>query len=227
MEPRSRPTLAFSASLAFASLAIGLPSGSAEASPRERLVGGPCDGCEAVFQGRPRRIGTSARIAGPDEKGEPLVLEGTVTDAAGRAAPGIIVYAYHTDAGGEYPRVDRPGEPAASRHGRLRGFARTDSAGRYRFETIRPAAYPGREVPQHVHMHVLEPGRCHYYIDDVLFTDDPLLTERQRSAHPGRGGSGIVTARRARSPSGAQAWTARRDIRLGAGIDDYARCGAP
>lgn len=188
------------------------------AAPSEILVGGPCQGCEAVFEGRPAKLASVARIAPATEPGEPLVVEGVVRRANGAAVPGVIVYAYHTDASGLYP--SSPG--ARHRHGRLRGFAVTDREGRYVFRTIRPASYPRSNNPQHVHMHVLEPRRCHYTIDDLVFTDDPTLTaEMQRSHARGRGGIGIATPRRV-----GQTWTVRRDIVLGAGIPDYARCGS-
>ena len=171
---------------------------------------GECEGCESVFVGMPQEIAASARIAPVGEPGEPLVLEGTVRDARFRAVPGIIVYAYQTDAQGIYPK-------GSTRHGRLRGWARTDAAGHYRFETIRPAAYPGNSVPQHIHMHVIEPGRGTYYIDDVVFDDDPLLTMAQRRQMVlGRGGMGLVAPER----SGG-VWRVRRDIGLGESVEGY------
>ncbi len=104
------------------------------------------------------------------------------------------------------------------RHGRLRGWARTDAAGEYQFDTIRPGGYPGTGIPQHVHMHVIEPGRCTYYIDDILFTDDPRLAAAQRANYDrGRGGSGIATPTK-----GADGiWNVQRDIRLGEKIPGY------
>ncbi len=189
----------------------------AHAAPRVVQVGGPCQGCEAVFEDRPAKLRSTARIAPADQPGEPLTIEGTVADASGAPVAGIIVYAYQTDADGAYPRIDDP-QTAAERHGRLRGFARTDARGRYRFHTIRPGAYPGTEIPQHVHMHVVE-RRCHYTIDDLEFTDDPRLTEAVREARPGSGGRGVVTPARA-----DDTWQVRRDIVLGVGIEDHARC---
>ena len=189
----------------------------------EPIVGGPCEGCEAVFHGRPARIATTARLAPPGEAGEPMILSGVVRTPGGAPAAGIVVYAYHTDARGVYPTDDALRGSAAGRHGRLRGFVRTDASGTYRFESIRPAGYPGTGIPQHVHLHVIEPGRCTYWIDDVLFEDDPRLTEAQRRAHDhGRGGSGIVRPTRAADGT----WIVRRDIVLGAGIPDYPRCEA-
>ncbi len=183
------------------------------ARPPEVLVGGPCDGCELVFVDRPATLSAAARIAPVGEPGEPLVIEGRVRDQRGRAAGGVIVYAYQTDAQGRYP-------PGATRHGALRGFVVTGPDGRYRFDTIRPGPYPDSALPQHVHVHVIEPGRCHYYLDDLVFTDDPRLTAAQRRAHErGRGGSGVATPRRV-----GGTWWVRRDLDLGAGIADYARC---
>jgi protocatechuate 3,4-dioxygenase beta subunit len=198
---------------------------NAYASSREPLVGGPCEGCEAVFEGRPATLAPSARIAATGQPGERLVIKGVVTDASRRPAAGVIVYAYHTDAKGIYPGrpgVDEARTTASQRHGALRGFARTDAEGRYAFETIRPASYPFPNAPpQHVHMHVVEPGRCHYVIDDIVFTDDPRLPADARKRDRPRGGSGVVTPAKHNG-----AWGVRRDITLGANVPGYDGCGA-
>lgn len=184
---------------------------------REPVVGLPCEGCEAIFDDRPADLASHARIAPTDEPGEPLVLAGRVVDHAVRPRSGVIVYAYHTDRNGIYPPPRVHGSAAAARHGRLRARVKTDARGEYRFDTIRPGSYPGRDVPEHVHMHVLEPGRATYYIDDVMFRDDPKLTPRQvGQLSNGRGGSGIVTPRR-----DGGGWVVRRDIVLGLGIPGY------
>lgn len=185
--------------------------GACTAATNEPIIGGPCDGCEAIFVGRPSELESRARIAPADEAGEPLVVEGTVRDAAGTAARNVIVYAYQTNAIGLYPESE-------TRHGKLRGWARTDSKGHYRFETIRPGAYPSRDNPQHIHMHVIEPGIATYTIDDITFDDDPLLTpaHRQRTRR-GRGGFG-------ESSPGKDAegvWHVQRDITLGRSIPGY------
>jgi protocatechuate 3,4-dioxygenase beta subunit len=207
-------------------LALGLLACSREGAALEPIVGLPCEGCEAVFEGLPAdraAIPAVSRIAPAGEPGEPLVLSGTVRSGDGQPAAGLIVYAYHTDAGGIYPRSEAAAGPASHRHGRLRGFARTGPDGRYRFDTIRPGGYPNTDIPQHVHLHVIESGRCSYYLDDVVFTDDPRLTARQREAHKhGRGGYGVVTPRK----DAAGTWIAERDITLGAGISGYDRCAS-
>ena len=185
---------------------------------REPIVGLPCEGCESVFEGLPETLATNARIAPPDEPGEAMRIAGNVLDGDGRPAPGVIVYAYHTDARGVYPTDERLKGTAAFRHGRLRGWARTDEQGHYRFETMRPAGYPNTRLPAHVHMHVIEVGHCTYYIDDVLFEDDPRLTpEKIQQLTAGRGGSGVVMPQR--DASGV--WIVTRDIVLGERIPAY------
>jgi protocatechuate 3,4-dioxygenase beta subunit len=181
------------------------------------VVGGPCEGCEAVFQGMPDPVTSHARIAPASEPGAPMMIEGVVVDASGVPVEGVIVYAYHTDDRGIYPRDERFAGQAAYRHGRLRGWAITDADGRYSFDTIRPAGYPETSIPAHVHMHVIEVGRCTYYIDDINFEDDPRLTPRERDRSHARGGSGLVSPRK--DSSGV--WMVTRDIRLGENIPGY------
>jgi len=187
----------------------------------EIIVGGPCERCEAVFQGLPAELSSSSRIAPESEPGEPMRIVGRVAHADGSPAPGTIVYAYHTDIHGIYPADEAFRGKAAARHGRLRGWAEAGEDGSYRFDTIRPAGYPSSTIPQHVHMHVIEPGRCTYYIDDIVFKDDPRLTpERRNSYTHGRGGSGVVEPRKDADGT----WVVERDIVLGEGIPGYVRC---
>lgn len=211
---------AVTATLGLASLAApvaALPQETVPGHEAEPIIGLPCEGCEAVFEGLPADPPSTVRIAPPDEPGEPLRIVGTVYDAEGRPAPGVIVYAYHTNAEGIYPRDDRYAGFAA-RHGRLRAWATTDEHGRYEFDTILPGHYPGRNAPRHVHMHVIEPGCCTYYVDSIHFTDDPLLTDDEREHRDeARGGSGLTTPRRAADG----AWVVERDIRLGRNVPGY------
>jgi protocatechuate 3,4-dioxygenase beta subunit len=170
----------------------------------------------------PGDLAAEARIAPEGEPGEPLVIDGFVRRADGSPAPGVVVYAYQTDASGIYPRATAPVGAAARLHGRLRSWAKSDAEGRFRFRTVRPGGYPSTTIPQHVHLHVLEPGRCTYYIDDLLFDDDPRLTATERRRLEGRGGSGIAEPRRDADGT----WRARRDIVLGESVPGYERCGA-
>jgi len=186
------------------------------------VVGLPCEGCEAVFAGMPDELESAARIAPRGEAGETMVIVGRVLDSAGKPRANVVVYAYHTDARGIYPPPAESLGAAADRHGRLRGWAVTDRDGRYSFTTIRPASYPGRRIPAHVHMHVIEPGCATYYIDEIVFTDDPLLTPAERSQHQeNRAGSGITTPHR---DGPGRTWRVQRDIRLGLNIPGHPGC---
>jgi len=103
----------------------------------------------------------------------------------------------------------------------LRGWVQTDSAGRYSFNTIRPGAYPGEDIPQHIHLHIIEPGRCTYTVGDVLFVDDPRLTValrlKEKNAY---GGSGIVKAEGNKNAG----WRVIRNITLGLNVPGYMAC---
>lgn len=171
-----------------------------------------------MFQGLPEPLTSTSYVAAPTESGRPMRIEGTVIDKRGRSASGVIVYAYQTNAQGLYPTDERFRGQAAFRHGRLRGWVQTDASGRYRFDTIRPTGYPNSDLPEHIHMHVIEVGCCTYYIDDVMFEDDPRLTPNMiRQLTLGRGGSGVVMPR----PDGAGGYLVARDIVLGERIPGH------
>ena len=155
-----------------------------------------CEWCGA--DEAPPTVSWQTTIAGDGEPGERLIVRGTVYRPNGvTPAAGVILYAYHTNAKGVYPRKGNE-SGNARRHGYLRGWMKTDSAGRYEFRTIRPAAYPGGTNPQHIHVTVREPGKPEYWIDEFHFADDPLLTPGQRAHLRNRGGSGIIQPSRGR-----------------------------
>ena len=195
---------------------------SASAQGREPVIGLPCEGCEAVFDGMPARMDSRARIAPESEPGTPMLVTGTVLDRSGQPRAGVVVYAYQTNDKGVYPEPPAARDPETRRQGTLRAWAKTDASGRYAFDTIRPGSYPADDVPAHIHFHVLEPGCSTYYIDDIMFTDDPKLTAKQigRIAKD-RGGNGISTPLRK-----GGVWQVSRDIHLGRNIPGYRECGS-
>ena len=139
-----------------------------------------CEWCGAAEA--PAAPGPVMRIAGPDEPGQRLVVTGTVRRPDGvTPAANVLLYAYHTNAAGVYPRRgDETGN--GRRHGYLRGWLRTDSLGRYRIETIRPAPYASRTESAHLHMTATPPGGEERWITSLRFADDPLLTVEQRAS---------------------------------------------
>ena len=178
------------------------------AEPRADLY--QCDGCEGALDGVPAELGAEGRIGPFDEPGEAFVLTGTVyqTDRT-TPASGVLVYAYQTTAKGLYEPT--PGQTGIVRqHGRMRGWARTGPDGRYRFNTIKPAPYPVHTQPAHIHLMIGEPSRPIYWIDEVIFEGEYLVTDQYKRSRERRGGSGVVQLRR-----GAQReWLAIRDIYL-------------
>jgi protocatechuate 3,4-dioxygenase beta subunit len=182
---------------------------------------GQCDGCEAAYDGRPLHLTSQARLGSKDEPGERMRLHGVVYGVDGKPAEGIQIYAHQTDQSGNYPPLAGVGV-VASRHGRLRGWTVSDSEGRFRLDTVRPGGYPDSSLPQHIHLQVIEAGRCTYYLDDVEFADDPRRASQPDRAAP-RGGSGLTQP--ARSADGV--WEVRREIHLGRNLPEYERCAKP
>ncbi|WP_447724387.1 dioxygenase family protein [Sphingomonas koreensis] len=169
-----------------------------------------CEGCEAVGEPLPSTLSATVVLAGSDEPGERMILTGRVLTADGTApAAGVVIYAHHTNDAGLYANGSNQ-TTWSRRHGRLRGWAVTGADGRYTFRTIKPAPYPDRTMPAHVHLFVGEPGRPPYYIDDVVFDGEFGVTAAYRKAREMRGGNGIV--RLGRTADGVL--LAQRDIRL-------------
>ena len=117
--------------------------------------------------------GSTLDLAGEGEEGEPMVLEGLVADAAGKPLAGVEVDAVQTGADGYYKRGPG-GLELGSRLARLKGRVTTGPDGRFRLDTIRPGAYPGRSVPAHIHFRVDAPGFDREELT-LYFEGDPKL----------------------------------------------------
>jgi protocatechuate 3,4-dioxygenase beta subunit len=163
--------------------------------PAKQLIGGPCEGCEAIHESPVafNQLNNRDTMAGFDDAGLQLHIKGVVYQADGKTpTPGIIIYFYHTDEKGIY--ASKAGEKGwGKRHGSLRGWLKTGDKGEYEFFTIRPASYPKTNNPQHIHMTIKEPGKNEYWIDEIHFDDDPLLTTEAKSHFQNRGGTGLLT----------------------------------
>jgi hypothetical protein len=117
-------------------------------------------------------------IAGPGEPGQRLVVTGRVLEGV-RPIAGASLFVFHTDAAGRYA-PDKSGNDAEL-HPRLRGLLRTDSEGRYRYETIRPGSY-GKNAA-HVH-YVVKATDYKTRLLDLWFEDDPILVARRANGEP-------------------------------------------
>ncbi|MDH4069829.1 MAG: intradiol ring-cleavage dioxygenase [Ignavibacteria bacterium] len=154
-----------------------------------RLMGGPCEGCEAVFEYGDRTLAPVDTLPDFHDEGPKIRISGTIYRPDGTTpAAGVILYVYHTDQGGIYPRKE--GDTGwARRHGYIRGWVKTGKDGRYTFYTLKPGTYPSRNAPAHIHPTILEPDGKYYWITDFYFNDDPLLSGEQRSPRAPRGGT--------------------------------------
>ena len=97
---------------------------------------------------------SSIIVAGKDEPGERLIVTGQALDGTPLVA-GVSVYVFHTDADGFYARGMKNFE--GELNPRLHGAMRTDTNGRYQYQTILPGRY-GTNGALHVHYVVTAPG---------------------------------------------------------------------
>lgn len=181
-------------------------------------VGGGCDGCEIMFVDMPKSINATDTSAGWYEKGQKLLVTGTVFRLDGRTpAPNVIVYYWHTDSKGLYSPCEGMNYQA-KKHGHLRGWVKTDKNGKYSIYTIRPASYPNSDLPAHIHLSIKEPDlKDEYYVDELNFDDDKfLIPHRKKYPFENRGGSGIL---RVLNKENLQ--IAEHDIVLGLNIPNY------
>ncbi|HYH16203.1 MAG TPA: hypothetical protein VD794_13335 [Flavisolibacter sp.] len=160
--------------------------------PAYRLVGGPCEGCEAIFEYGNKPLNPVDTLPGFADNGTKIKLTGTIYQPDGTTpAAGVVLYIYHTNTAGIYPtRGNETGW--GRRHGYIRGWIKTGKDGRYTFYTFKPGQYPNRTDPIHIHATVLEPNGSYYYLHDYHFKDDPSLSEQEASRTSLRGGDNRV-----------------------------------
>ena len=120
------------------------------------------------------------RVGGRDTLARGVIthLSGVVRDSRGRPAPDAQVEIWQCDANGRYhhPR-DRRNAPLDENFQGY-GRTRTGAAGRYRFRTIRPVAYPGRAP----HIHFAIEGRGF----------EPLITQMYVQGAPENAYDGLL-----------------------------------
>jgi protocatechuate 3,4-dioxygenase, beta subunit len=162
-------------------------------SGTDGIVGGPFENGEFMYIGMPDNINSVDTSPGWSQKGQKLLVTGTIFKLDGKTpAPNVVLYYYHTDIKGLYSRNEGL-DSRVVRHGYIRGWVKSDANGHYAIYTVRPAPYPNRGFEAHIHPSIKEPGiDKEYYIDEFVFDDDKLLTSDKRRKLENRGGSGIL-----------------------------------
>ena len=112
--------------------------------------------------------------------GERIIVTGRVLDEDGRPIPDTLIEIWQANAAGRYIHVvdqhDAPLDPNFFGGGRCV----TDADGRYRFQTIKPGAYPWGNHPNawrpnHIHFSLFGDYFASRLITQMYFPGDPLL----------------------------------------------------
>ncbi|HEX9827316.1 MAG TPA: intradiol ring-cleavage dioxygenase [Flavobacteriaceae bacterium] len=196
---------------------IALPNSQDLITNKPKLVGGRCEGCEAVFEYGDQILSSVDTLPDFNEQGLKIKVTGAIYLNDGKTpAKDVILYVYHTDQKGLYST--KKGETGwGKRHGYNRGWIKTDNSGKYEFYTLKPGVYPDRSTPAHIHPTILEPNGKYYWLESYLFEGDSLLTDREINPNSPRGGSsGLLNLKRE-----GNLWVGTRDIILGKNIPSY------
>jgi len=185
--------------------------------PNAKLVGGPCEGCEAIFEYGNNKLNSIDTLPDFSDNGIRIKLSGTIFKTDGKTpAENVILYIYHTNQEGIYPKKEGT-TGWAQRHGYIRGWVKTNSNGEYTFYTLKPRSYPNGSLPAHIHPTILEPNGKYYWLEAYHFKGDPFLTEKETNPKTPRGGSsGLLTLKKEED-----IYSGKRDIILGKNIPEY------
>ena len=161
--------------------------------------GAAMDNIKIEYYGIPAQVAAQDTSPAWTQNGQKILVTGVIYQPDGKTpAPGILLYYYHTNTEGKYlhkeiePRTLPPNSKGQT-HGYIRGWVKTGADGRYSIYTVKPGAYPSRPEPAHIHVTIKEPGlENSYYIDDMVFDSDELLTSAKRKKMENRGGSGVL-----------------------------------
>jgi protocatechuate 3,4-dioxygenase, beta subunit len=121
-----------------------------------------------------------SRANGGEAVGERIIVTGRVLDEDGRAVPNAVLEIWQANAAGRYNHPVDQHEAPLDPHFEGSGRVTTDADGRYRFQSIKPGAYPWRNHhnawrPNHIHFSLFGPGVATRLITQMYFPGDPLL----------------------------------------------------
>ena len=115
-----------------------------------------------------------------EPNGERIIVSGMVSDEDGRAVPNTLLEVWQPNAAGRYIHTDDQHDAPIDPNFMGAGRCVTDGAGRYRFITIKPGAYPwGNHYnawrPNHIHFSLFGPSILTRLVTQMYFPGDPLL----------------------------------------------------
>lgn len=122
---------------------------------------------------------TNARVNG-EPIGERLILEGKLTDEAGRPVPGALIEIWQANAAGRYIHREELHPAPLDPNFLGAGRAITGADGGYRFVTIKPGSYPWGNHrnawrPAHIHFAIFGAGIAQRLVTQMYFPGDPTL----------------------------------------------------
>ena len=217
------PVWIFAMIISLTSCGQSAPQSQNKKSEPAIKVGGNCEGCEAVYESPVPFEKLNSVVTLPDynEPGPKMEISGTIYKADGTPAPNVVLYVYHTDQTGKYTTKGNEKE-WRKRHGYIRGWLKTNAKGEYKFYTLRPAPYPGEKIQAHIHPVIKEPDFNEYYIDEIVFDDDPVVNAGYKDKMQLRGGDGVM---KLYEKNGIL--LGHRDIILGLNIPNYPKTKTP
>ena len=115
-----------------------------------------------------------------DPIGERIIVHGRVLDENARPVPNTLVEIWQANAGGRYRhKKDTYLAPVDPNFGGC-GRTLTDENGYYFFRTVKPGAYPWRNMvnnwrPAHIHVSVFGQSFSQRLITQLYFEGDPLI----------------------------------------------------
>jgi protocatechuate 3,4-dioxygenase beta subunit len=161
---------------AFSAVALPLPALARVLAPvaapaaTPRLTDGPF--YPVAFDREPV---TSLIVGGLAPEARPLQLAGRIVDRSGRPVAGSRIEIWQCDAHQHYRHPSDGGGMAVDRGFAGFGWQAAGTDGTYRFETIRPVAYPGRTP--HIHVKVKVDGRT-ALSSQIFMPDEAAANQR-------------------------------------------------
>ncbi len=114
--------------------------------------------------------------------GEQILVSGRVTDTNGQPLESSLVDVWQANHFGRYSHAKDPNPAPLDPNFQGWGLIKTNSEGRYAFNTIKPGAYPLRYLGgegwrcQHIHFQVSQPG-YKSLTTQMYFDGDPLIAQ--------------------------------------------------